>query len=414
LTGAFRSYGFAAITELFVVIGTAYAFGQVARHIGPIGFAEYQIARATLTSAQPALLIGLGVGLPRFVARSVGRYGAAGVGYLRSAAIAGAVVIALIAPAALIFREEFALVVFGDPRFGHDVVGLVAVAVGLIADGIAYGYLRGVHRAAAANLVRAVTCAIAPALGVFFCRTVLSILVVMGVVTTVFALFMLILFRVREHIVVNPESGRELILYCIRRVPGDICSALLLTIPTICATHLVGVIQAGFIGFGTSAIAVVLASLSPIGYVLLPYLSREIGAGRRNGAYEATRWLPIGCGALATVAVLILWMIMPFLVRVYLGPDFSSAAGPARLMVISAVPLAVYYGGRSIIDAYYNSSRNSIHLVVAALIQAILLIGGQAIVSGMTAIAVSTFLSCTTLAALTVWAQRAIGHQLAT
>jgi O-antigen/teichoic acid export membrane protein len=395
-----RSFGPTLATEGLVVAGTVFAYWYVARSLGPLGFAEYQVARASLTSAEPLLLLGFIVSLPRLVARSVAEHGGDGRGLLVSAIRAGVIVTLIAAPPVIVFREQFAMLLFGDADLAPIVVALLAPAVGLIAEGIAYGYLRGRHRGTAANLLRLAVSFAAPLIAIAVTTSVAVLMVVYGTIMLVVSLATLVWVWPRKAEQV-PRSTRRLLSDSLPRVPGDVAAAWLLTIPTLMSTHLVGLVEAGFVGFGTSVIALVVAPMGPLSFVLVPRLSAEIGAGRGSAAFRSVRQLPLLCGLAATVMVAVLWLVMGVLVRAYLGEEFADAEHAARLISLSSIPLAVFLGGRSIVDAFYETARNSRNLGICLVVQVSTTLIASQFLGGLEAVALGLFTACSALALLT-------------
>jgi O-antigen/teichoic acid export membrane protein len=394
--------------------------------LGAFSVAEYQLSRATLTSVQPALLVGLSVGLPRFVARSVAVSGGRASRHLGTAVLLGLSVLAVVVPLALVFRGLVAESFLGGRASSGLVVGLVVMACGYLCDGVAYGYVRGRLMDVRANLLRITDLAVAPVLGIVLCHTVLGILVVTGVVMVLGSTVSLLIAwrsgppaRFMDDVGTvgsDPEtdtSAGAMVSYSIRRVPGDIAAALLLTVPTILATHVADTVEAGYVGFGTSMVALVVAFLAPINYVLLPRLSHALGVGRGAGALVAVRWLPALCGALAAAVVLVLAVSLGFVVRIYLGPGFDAAVPIARLVLAAGIPYAVFMGARSVVDAYFDSVRNARNLVIAVVVETAATLLLAQFVSGLYSVAWGLIVGCSTLAVLTLSAQREAGRAYA-
>src|SRR6266851_1795919 len=68
-----REYGGTFATEFTVLACQLLTYKLAAHFLGKTGFAEYAVARRTISILYPIVLLGLGVGLPRYVAIAAGR-----------------------------------------------------------------------------------------------------------------------------------------------------------------------------------------------------------------------------------------------------------------------------------------------------------------------------------------------------
>src|SRR5436309_7396612 len=66
------------LTEFAVMAGQIAAYKLAAHYLGRQGFAEYALARRTISLLIPIPMLGLTVGLPRYIGFSNGRRDAAG------------------------------------------------------------------------------------------------------------------------------------------------------------------------------------------------------------------------------------------------------------------------------------------------------------------------------------------------
>src|ERR1700730_9978680 len=62
-----REYLPTFVTEFAVLISQVVAYKLAAYFLGPNGFSEYAVARRTIMLIYPVAMLGLGVGLPRYI-----------------------------------------------------------------------------------------------------------------------------------------------------------------------------------------------------------------------------------------------------------------------------------------------------------------------------------------------------------
>jgi O-antigen/teichoic acid export membrane protein len=73
LSSHIREYGGTFATEFTVLACQLLTYKLAAHFLGTTGFAEYAVARRTISILYPIVLLGFGVGLPRYVAIAAGR-----------------------------------------------------------------------------------------------------------------------------------------------------------------------------------------------------------------------------------------------------------------------------------------------------------------------------------------------------
>ena len=163
-----REYGGTFATG-FAVLGCQLMTYKLAAHfLGKTGFAEYALARRTISILYPVVLLGLGVGLPRYVAmaagrgdrESGGRYLAATLWCVSLSAVV-CVVILKVAPRGL------AYLFFGSREYAFLLFPMSLVWRERRLHTVGYSYFRGTLNMRAANLLQLVNLGLAP-LAVFF------------------------------------------------------------------------------------------------------------------------------------------------------------------------------------------------------------------------------------------------------
>src|SRR5262249_22660290 len=147
------------------------------------GFAEYAIARRTISLIFPVILLGVPLALPRYIAYNGGdpdstaRYYGAALKCLAVSSVLCVVVMSL-------FRRAFGYVFFGATRYSHLAFPMSLVIVGLTLHSLVYAYYRGHLQLTGANSLQFINFALVPIV-VFsrFAASVHSVLVAWGVGT---------------------------------------------------------------------------------------------------------------------------------------------------------------------------------------------------------------------------------------
>lgn len=362
-----KEYAGTFAAEFGVLACQIIVYKLAARFLGTLGFSEYAIARRAVSLLQPVMMLGIAVGLPRYIAMAEGNgddprarrfFGAA------AQCVGLALAVAIISLS--IWPQSFAYLFFGRRDCGFLVRPLALILGGLSSHALVYSYLRGRMAISKANLLNLANLGFVPVLVfIFVHQSAAAVLWTLGAGWTGVALaalcFTPILNAVRD---VRAES-KELLTYGLQRVPGDFALMGLLAFPALLAAHSAGIERGGFVAFGISITNMIAAIFAPVGIILLPKMSRNLGLcnfGEIRKEVKLIGWSTAGA-SLALVAIG--EASAEPVIRIYLGANFLSAIAPVRIVLLAAVPLALYYALRSAIDAFHRKAINTINLGIA-------------------------------------------------
>ena len=351
-----REYGGTFATEFTVLACQLLTYKLAAHFLGKTGFAEYAVARRTISILYPIVLMGLGVALPRYTAYAVGRRDEKSkAGYL-GATLWCVGLSALVCLAILnAFPGGMAYLFFGSREYARLILPLSLVVAGSALHAIAYSYFRGVLNMRAANLLQFVNHGLVPlTVFTFYSRSVTALLMALGVSSIAVAGAALLFTPWKAVLVDNRRQVKELLRFGIQRVPGDFILMALFALPATFVAHKSGIQAAGFVAFGISMINVIGSFFSPFGLILLPKAGELLAAGR-NGELRHRVWVLTKI-TLVVSAVLALGIAIgaDALIRAYLGPDFKDGAGILRVLLLAAVPYSLYTVVRNVIDAFHE------------------------------------------------------------
>ena len=351
-----REYGGTFATEFTVLACQLLTYKLAAHYLGTTGFAEYAVSRRTISILYPIVLLGLGVGLPRYVAIAAGRGDQESQARYLGATLwcvgLSAVVCVVILNA---FPGGLAYLFFGSREYASLLFPMSLVVAGTSLHAIAYSYFRGLLNMRVANLLQFVNFGLMP-LMVFllYNRSVQSVLTALGILSIGVAGAALAFTPWRAAAKNNRKQAKELLRFGIQRVPGDFILMALFALPATFVAHKSGIRAAGFVAFGISMLNVIGSFFSPFGLILLPKAGTLLAAGR-NGELRRQVWLLTRI-TLVVSAVLAVGMAIgaETLMRVYLGPDFTEGARTLRLLLLAAVPYSLYTVVRNVIDAFHE------------------------------------------------------------
>ncbi|MGA2192858.1 MAG: oligosaccharide flippase family protein, partial [Nitrospirota bacterium] len=278
------------VNYAFCFVCGVLLFRIAARGFGPVGFGEYALIRRTVSFMQPVLLMGLGVGLVRYIAISSAKGGNGSKQAAYIIAGYGSVLLfsLLILSVVNLMPELAGKAVFGKPGYGDYVRIISLLCESYLVSALVFTYYRGNGKFLTANIITAFTQGIVPLSALLLTGSVKSALeaVAAGIflVSFVFSVpvIMAVLPRLKGIEIVS--SLRELLRYGLARVPGDISMAAFLALPAFLTAHLFGIKEAGYVAFGISLVGMVGDIFAPVGLITLPKMSSILSEGRHDEA----------------------------------------------------------------------------------------------------------------------------------
>ncbi|MFI1993593.1 lipopolysaccharide biosynthesis protein [Actinoplanes sp. NPDC020271] len=344
-----RDYVSTLAVQWFVLGTGLYLFHLVAQRGSVEGFAYYQIARGTVSTFQPALLLGLGLGLQRYLPRTEHTT-------RRLARHALYVETVLVTVVGLVGVSAGTQIAGGlGLTGGREAVIAIVVMLGgncLCSAGLAA--LRGNHQILDSNLIYGLGLGLIPLVAFLSAETIEEFLIIQGAGATAVGLWGTLVVRRRPATTVEGQEPtlRTLLAYGIRRMPGEVALPTLYTFPTFAvAVAMPGQPDAGYVGFTTSAVTLICSFFAMLTPVLMPRLSRLFHrAGENAGVRQLLTALPVIAGMLAALPTAVILVFAPVLVHGFLGREFSSAVPILRLGVLAAIPLAMFYAARPTMD----------------------------------------------------------------
>lgn len=351
-----REYGGTFATEFTVLACQLLTYKLAAHFLGKTGFAEYAVARRTISILYPIVLLGLGVGLPRYVSMAAGRGDEESKARYLGATLWCVGLAAVVCVAILnAFPGWLGYLFFGSQEYASLLFPMSLVVAGTALHAIAYSYFRGVLNMRAANLLQFVNFGLMPlAVFLFYSKSVQSVLTALAILSIGVAGAALAFTPWRAAAKDNRKQVKELLRFGIQRVPGDFILMALFALPATFVAHRSGIRAAGFVAFGISMLNVIGSFFSPFGLILLPKAGNLLAAGR-NGELRRQVWLLTKITLLvSTVLAVGIAVGAEALIRLYLGADFTEGAGILRLVLLAAVPYSLYTVVRNVIDAFHE------------------------------------------------------------
>jgi len=356
-------------TEFIVLISSLLVYKLAAIVLGNTGFSEYALSRRILSFIQPAALMGLTVGIPRYMGyHSTASREKADI-YFISGAVVMFLALLVIFPALLFFKKEISFLLFASSGYSHFIFPIDLLLVGTVGHLLCYSYFRGRLFMLKANILQVINIAILP-LAVFgFAKDAVKVLMLLGGVRCLISLiFLYIIFRqltfqdFQRDIV---SYSKELLRYTIPRVPGDFGWAALLSLVAFFTAHSSGVIEAGNVSFGISLLVAGGSLLSPIGIVLLPHASRMVAKLQIPELRVFVKHILFMSVLLAVFGVIILEIFGNRIIELYLGHNFVGMTFVLKILIIASIPYAIFVTMVNVIDSFYINAMNTKNILIS-------------------------------------------------
>jgi O-antigen/teichoic acid export membrane protein len=364
-----KDYIITFATELVVMISGVLIYKLAAQTLGGDGFAAYSLCRRTLFVIYPLLLLGFGIGIPRFIAfaGASSKSQAADSYFLVGAIISGAVTGTAVVLFQL-FSHGISFIFFGDESYAYLILPMNLMIIGIVIHSLCYSYFRGKLDMMKANALQLINLGVIPILIFsFFARSIASVLMLTGIVWIVYAsgFFVFIMIRLHPELKNIRTQAKELVAYSLQRLPGDFGLSALIALPATFAAHSAGLKEGGAVAFGYSLLSMVGTAFAPLGLILLPQASRMIASGDLHLVKAYSKKILAFTISFTAFGVLVFEIFNKVIIRLYLGAEFIDVAAVIRPILIGAVAYAIYVSVRSIIDAYYLKAMNTKNIVIS-------------------------------------------------
>ncbi len=357
------------IAETIVLVGFIIIYRLIAKNFGPEGVGEYSLIRRVISFVLPLLILGLRIGLPRYIAMSKDRRQR--VSYIK----AGFLVVAVFTLFSLLvinlFRTYFAKTFFGNVAYTDLVLPFSFFLMGLILHILVYFYFQGRLFVRTFNFLQIINLSLVPIVILIFFRniTISKLIILVGSSTLIIA-FLFSLSFIKDLFAPIKKlqfknSFKELFRYSLPRVPGDFALAALFSLGPIFAAHLAPIQEVGYLCVSQSLLIGMCGMIAPLGIVLLPRVSLLIAQGEQGRIKENLRFF---IAAILQCFIFICIQSLIFtdaIIKYWLGLEFSGAIPVMRIALISTIFYTFYIAMRSILDATKVKPLNTINISIS-------------------------------------------------
>ncbi len=361
-----KDYILTFITEITILGSGLLVYRLAADILGKEGFSEYALVRRTISFLLPALILGMGVAIPRYIGYSYSNFKKANTYFIAGFVILFSVIL-IFSLLINLFQKNFAFLFFGDSKYYYLIFPINVMLIGLIFHSVCCWYFRGNLSMIKANFLQLINMGIVPFL-VFFLKDNLKEIILLNGLIIILVSFIFLTMILKNITFERNEiytNLKELMAYGIQRVSGDFGLSGLFSLPSTITAHISGVTIAGYVAFGTSLLNMVGASFAPLGLILLPKASQLVA----NKDFKILKYYILKIlkvtFILTILGVVFFEIFANKIIALYLGNFPSDLVMIARLIVIASLGYTIYVAMRSITDVYYVKAINTKNIFIS-------------------------------------------------
>lgn len=393
----------ASFASFVAGLALIFIFGRL---LGGVLLGEYLLVRRVAAWLQPAVHLGLGVALPRYVAYSTNKSPDSQLDYFVSGVTCIGSFGAIVGAVLWLARHPLGVLFFGDAQFSRLMLPLFLLTFGGAFQVAVYGFYRGRLKMRLAGALQFCV-AIVPimaAVSLFRTRSVVLIVSAIGAsVLVISAVFAVPIIRQLHRTSIRNLTARglELLKYGVSRVPGDLSIGALLAIGPVFVSHYMPVSRVSSLLVAISMLTAASVSTEPLGIVFLSKISMMLSDSRLSDVQTYLSHLMSATIEMSLFLAIQLVVFADVLLNAWIGPSVLEGIWTVRVVLVG-VPFYLFFTAlRSTVDAGSVrplNARNVMVALVALLIMIILSVSLAPQEFLLRAVAISLVLSLALLA----------------
>ena len=357
------------IAEAIVLIAFFFIYRLIGNNFGPEGVGEYSLVKRVIGFLEPLLLLGLGMGIPRYIAMSHSKEERSV--YIKSGTLIVMFLTFIFLIFTNLFKEYFAKIFFGDINYVNLILPLSFLMAGLVLYGLVYSYFRGRLLVKTFNFLQIINLALVPLIILIFFRniTIDKFISLTGIVTFIIS-FIFSLFFIKEIFpgvrkLELKNSFKNLLYYSVSRIPSSFALAGFFSLGPIFAVHFTSIREVGYFSVSQSLLSAVGTVIAPLGLILLPKISNMIAHKRDEEIKENLNHLIGASIQLSIFLCLQLIIFADLIIKNWLGLEFLDAVPVMRIAFCSLFFYFFFRAVASILDAAEVKPINTINLFIS-------------------------------------------------
>ena len=355
------------LTQIIVLVSGLVVFKLAMTQFGDVGFSEFSIVKRNLTYLYALTFLGLGVGIPRYMAIETGIKSGNENNVFLSALFIMVFSLIIVGIILLFFQGKISFLLFGDQNYTKFLFPIFISIVGLSLGSMAYSYYRGKMIFNTSNLLQIINMGFVPLTAFIFAKNIEEIFLYTGLIMSAISLIVLTNIFLSESFEFKKIQVfiPKLFTYGIQRLPADFGLASLIALPAIFTAHTEGVVIAGYVAFSISLLSLSGQAVAPIGLIMLPKISHLLGEKNFSLIQYYIKKLLVFSILVAIAGTAIYQLFAEQILSLYLGKVELDLISISKNIMWGALFYPFYVTMRSVVDAYYARAYNTISIFVS-------------------------------------------------
>ncbi len=355
-------------TQVIVLAAFIYIYRFIGKNFGPEGVGEYSLVKRVTALLSPLLLLGLGMGIPRYIAMSRDKEQRSA--YMKVGFVAAILTFVFLISMNL-FKQRFAEIFFNNIGYASLVLPLSFLLAGFVLHSLVYSYFRGRLLVKTFNFLQVINLALVPLIILILFKNITmdKLITLIGITTFVISLIFSLFFAKEFFIRVGrsqfKNSWKELLRYSLPRIPSSFALSGLFSLGPILAAHFVSIEEVGYLSVSQRLLSIAGTAIAPLGLILLPKISSMIIQKRDEEIKENLNYLIGASIQLSIFASFQLVIFADTIIEYWLGSEFLGAIPVMRIASCSIFFYLLYRTVGSILDASKTRPINTINLFIS-------------------------------------------------
>tara|TARA_R110000868_G_scaffold119018_9_gene315330 strand:+ start:9195 stop:10499 length:1305 start_codon:yes stop_codon:yes gene_type:complete len=374
----FKYISYILIGQLCFLIANLYINFKVENRWGGEGFASFSLIKRTTSFIVFPLLIGAGIGIPRFISFLKEKTNQRSLEIFLSGIIIFTLSFSFVALIILFIPEVFTSA-FQDTGFSKSKISFVFL-IFILSQGIyilLFSYYRGRLEFKYSTILNILIMSFIPVILIFFSENILNYFIELGAISLIILLFHIGLKVLRNKVSFKniKEDQKKLFLFGYLRVPGEISLYALDFIPVYLVSVFIGLNESGYISMTLLFFKMGAMFFELVGSIVLPYFGKMFVNHDSSYFISKVNKL-IKYGFVAGVIVSIPFYFGSRYIIEYFFPSQVFAIKVTQAVFFVFPVYILYILLRNILDIVKTKAYNSINLTIVATLQAIILFVG--------------------------------------
>lgn len=374
----FKYFFYILIGQFFFMIATLFVNYKVENIWGSEGFASFSLIKRTTAFIVFPLLIGAGIGIPRFISFLKEKVRQRSLEIFISGLLMFLVSYLLISVVLLLFPQLITKS-FQETNFYKGEI-IVVFLFFIFSQGIyilLFSYYRGKLLFQYSTLLNILVMSFFPVLVLFFSDSILEYFIQLSILSIAVLLINIGYKTITNKISLKniKKDQKALFQFGLPRVPGEIALYALDFIPVYLVSVFIGLNESGYISMTLLFFKMAAMLFELVGSIILPYFGNMFVSYNSSFFIKKVNKL-LKYGFFAGILISIPFYFGCTFVIEYFFPSQTNAIKVTQMVFLVFPVYIIYILLRNILDIVKTKAYNSINLALTALFQIIILFGG--------------------------------------